>query len=1319
MSLEHEEASGLPSGEKNIAHPATLIVTADAGVTPLIDTANDHYNAFLKQQIEAYKALRSGLLEHLRQDKDVNQEEAKEQAGNSENPTNHLATLAGKWAQAEVEVLSAAELIKRTRELRGTLPAEHAALLKVDGEAGGVSGELREALEAKREALKRKLHHLRLPSCISGPEVVQEARRLREVWALQLMAHLEAKGAGLDENNPPSSSLKFDPETVLLEADKWRDWQFIREHAAQADLSRLSREERVTVKLLWLRHIQQDARESFLEFTARNERLDGEADMSVHRSTAAVKKGYGAREMRQMERAQRLAATHAKRQEAAARTEFVREILETRRNILDRSPILAIQSASASLNQQQPINNATRAHKTALKAVASWHSALEREEQKRQERIAKERLKALKTGDEEAYRKLLDAQKDTRLTHLLQQTDEFLGKLTTSVLAQQHQVRMADKQVKLERSGHLQNDEDLAGDNDDNQETVALLDGEYYGTAHRIREEVTGQSEMLQGGTLKEYQLKGIQWMLSLYNNHLNGILADEMGLGKTIQTIGLLAYLMEKKHDNGPFLIVVPLSTMTNWVLEWARWAPGARTIAYRGTPGQRKAMAPLIKGGQEFNVCLTTYEYVLRDRSVLGKPSWSYLIIDEGHRMKNVSSRLSKILSSSAYRSRHRLILTGTPLQNNLPELWSLLNFILPRIFNSAKTFEEWFSAPFASMQPASSSQPHQQPNSVELSEEEKLLIIRRLHKVLRPFLLRRLKRDVEGDLPEKVERILKCPMSALQDLLYASLTKQTIHVDAAHSGKQPATSLIKRFNNALMQLRKICNHPWVFEEVHETFFSDPNCQSRANQESLIWRVAGKFEVLHRILPKLQATGHRCLIFFQMTAVMTIMETMLAGMGIAHLRLDGSTKAEDRTSLLNRFNAPDSPYHVFLLSTRAGGLGLNLQSADTVIIFDSDWNPHADLQAQDRAHRIGQTKEVRILRLVTVRSVEEYILERARFKLALDGTVIQAGRFDQKSTAEEREAMLRALLESRPRETSSHKKAESQPGKDHENNDEDEGEEEGDYLEDDTLNELLARTDTEMAVFQEMDRLRKEKNRKRKHENDSPLIVESELPASLTTQLSSRNLEQKQDDNGGTGIRQSRLKRPVSYDEQASDAAWLKALERQHQDDDDTKASAPPPKRLKLIIKQEKLGDQQDGLRDVPFSEHHWAAFIEALNGTEVLEMFHELPSRQDYPDYYDLIEEPIALAEMHSKARKGRYKTLADVAQDLHLMAANACTYNQPGSAVYEDATEIEQAGIEALLQSAGIDNQEDVAAEEEQQQDDEEEDDYYSEATEDEE
>ncbi|KAI6925392.1 chromatin remodeling complex SWI/SNF component SWI2, partial [Hortaea werneckii] len=587
------------------------------------------------------------------------------------------------------------------------------------------------------------------------------------------------------------------------------------------------------------------------------------------------------------------------------------------------------------------------------------HMNIEKEEQKRIERTAKQRLQALKANDEETYLKLLGQAKDSRISHLLKQTDGFLNQLASSVKEQQR--NMSQKYAP-------EPDEPEPEEPDSEDETKTKVD--YYEVAHRIKEDVREQSTNLVGGILKEYQLKGLQWMLSLYNNNLNGILADEMGLGKTIQTISLVTYLIEKKKQPGPFLVIVPLSTLTNWNNEFEKWAPSVQRIVYKGPPQQRKNYQQQIRYGQ-FQVLLTTYEFIIKDRPVLSKIKWLHMIVDEGHRMKNAGSKLSSTITQY-YHTRYRLILTGTPLQNNLPELWALLNFVLPHIFKSVKSFDEWFNTPFANTGGQ---------DTMALTEEEQLLVIRRLHKVLRPFLLRRLKKDVEKDLPDKQERVIKCNFSALQSKLYKQLVTHNRIMVNDDKGRKTG---LRGLSNMLMQLRKLCNHPFVFEEVEDQMNS-----SRMTND-LIWRTAGKFELLDRILPKFRATGHRVLIFFQMTQIMNIMEDFLRWRGLKYLRLDGSTKADDRSELLKEFNAPDSDYFCFLLSTRAGGLGLNLQTADTVIIYDSDWNPHQDLQAQDRAHRIGQKNEVRILRLISSNSVEEKILERAQFKLDMDGKVI-----------------------------------------------------------------------------------------------------------------------------------------------------------------------------------------------------------------------------------------------------------------------------------------------------------------------------------------
>lgn len=943
--------------------------------------------------------------------------------------------------------------------------------------------------------------------------------------------------------------------------------------------------------------------------------------------------------------------------------------------------------------------------------VLQFHSHVEKEEAKRIERISKERLKALKNDDEEAYMKLIDQAKDTRITHLLQQTDSYLASLAEAVTAQQNDSVHSDS---VTRGGiELMDDEaDFDyGDGEDNRRN------DYYNIAHKIQEKVVKQPSILTGGNLKEYQMKGLQWMASLYNNRLNGILADEMGLGKTIQTISLVTFLIEAKQQNGPFLILVPLSTLANWTLEFEKWAPQVTKVVYKGVPSQRKHIQQTEIRHRNFQVLLTTYEYVIMDRPILSKIKWVYLIIDEGHRLKNAKSKLFITLTQH-YSSRYRLILTGTPLQNNLPELWALLNMVLPRVFNSVQSFDEWFNTPFANTGGQ---------DKIELNEEEALLIIKRLHKVLRPFLLRRLKKDVESELPDKVERVIRCKLSSLQLKLYNQMKK---HGMLFTQGGEKGRTGIRGLNNTIMQLRKICNHPYVFEEVERVI--NP---TKTNNDGL-WRVAGKFELLDRMLPKLFKTGHRVLIFFQMTAIMNIMEDYLHFRHYQYMRLDGATKSEDRAGMLKTFNAPDSPYFVFLLSTRAGGLGLNLQTADTVIIFDSDWNPHQDLQAQDRAHRIGQTKEVRIFRLVTEKSVEEHILARAQYKLEIDGKVIQAGKFDNKSTAEEQESFLRSLLES--------------------DNNKEENDVEEEDMNDEELNEIVARTDEEMTLFRTLDeerRLEDEEIFKTTGTRRERLIQESELPEVYLVDEDAVVVEEVEEDLG----RGQRVRAETRYDDGLTEEQWLEALEDEDKDvneiiaakaerrrrreekrllkeaaaangeepepepkkgrgrgkktireDDEEEAEAPvvkkgrgrgtksstsaeitkpTPVKGKRGRKPEGAAAGQDTLAEADrkaltkiFEQCYKA--VEDCTVTDDGEVRHrcdlflQLPSKKQYPEYYQIILRPIAMDMIKKRMRSAFYKTASQFRDDFHQMFQNARTFNQEGSWVYVDSERLEE-------------------------------------------
>ena len=589
-----------------------------------------------------------------------------------------------------------------------------------------------------------------------------------------------------------------------------------------------------------------------------------------------------------------------------------------------------------------------------LTSVDRYFRDRAKEEERRKRREMVERMNALKNNDEEAYLKLLSKTKNERLLQVLRQTDRYLAQIGAQVEKQKEaggaaltpataaaQMRRRQRELQEEDDGADVEEADVAGDYD-SLAAMSRRRQAYYTLSHSIQEKVH-QPDSLVGGTLKPYQVEGLSWLVSLFNNNLNGILADEMGLGKTIQTIALLAYLVHVKQQKGPFLVIVPLSTMSNWVRELNAWAPSLVKVVYRGDPNTRRHLQATAMRPGTFQVLLTTYEFVVKDQSVLSRTSWLYIIMDEGHRMKNAHCKLAMTLGVR-YRSRSRLLLTGTPLQNNLTELWALLNFLLPTIFSSSDSFESWFSAPF---------QARAMGDAGDLNSEETLLVINRLHQVLRPFLLRRLKTDVEKQLPDKVESIIRCDMSAWQRVLYRQVSAK-IGI-AAGGGAN-----VRSFNNMLMQLKKICNHPYLF--------CDDDTIDGLPDDWLI-RASGKFAFLANVLPKLLATGHRVLLFSQMTRALDYLEDLLDYIRVRFLRLDGTTKAEDRQEKLEQFNEKDSPYGCFLLSTRAGGLGLNLQTADTVIIFDSDWNPQVRLLFSFWMHLAARPLHATLL-LVSARS-------------------------------------------------------------------------------------------------------------------------------------------------------------------------------------------------------------------------------------------------------------------------------------------------------------------------------------------------------------
>ncbi|XP_042420357.1 chromatin structure-remodeling complex protein SYD-like isoform X1 [Zingiber officinale] len=667
------------------------------------------------------------------------------------------------------------------------------------------------------------------------------------------------------------------------------------------------------------------------------------------------------------------------------------------------------------------------------KYVKEFHKRKERAYREKIDRIQREKINLLKNNDVEGYLRMVQDTKSDRVKQLLKETEKYLQKLGSKI----NDAKSVAKQFEMDESRDqtmVENNETANENDDESDQAQHYLESneKYYKLAHSVKESISEQPISLHGGKLREYQMNGLRWLVSLYNNHLNGILADEMGLGKTVQVISLICYLMETKNDKGPFLVVVPSSVLPGWVTEMSFWAPGINKISYCGPPEERRRLFKELIIHQKFNVLLTTYEYLMNkhDRPKLSKIHWHYIIIDEGHRIKNASCKLNGDLRN--YQSSHRLLLTGTPLQNNLEELWALLNFLLPNIFNSSEDFSQWFNKPFET-------NGDNNPDEALLSEEENLLIINRLHQVLRPFVLRRLKHKVENQLPEKIERLVRCEASAYQKLLM-----KRVEENLGSLGSVKARSI----HNTVMEMRNICNHPYLsqlhVEEVDSFLpkhFLPP-----------IIRLCGKLEMLDRLLPKLKATGHRVLFFSTMTRLLDVMEDYLCWKRYRYLRLDGHTSGLDRGALVDEFNRSDSQAFIFLLSIRAGGVGVNLQAADTVILFDTDWNPQVDLQAQARAHRIGQKRDVLVLRLETVHTVEEQVRAAAEHKLGVANQSITAGFFDNNTSAEDRREYLENLL----RES---KKEAAAP-----------------VLDDDSLNDILARSEAEIDIFESIDKQRRD---------------------------------------------------------------------------------------------------------------------------------------------------------------------------------------------------------------------------------------------------
>ena len=489
---------------------------------------------------------------------------------------------------------------------------------------------------------------------------------------------------------------------------------------------------------------------------------------------------------------------------------------------------------------------------------------------------------------------------------------------------------------------------------------------------------------------LREYQLEGIRWMTRMYDDGCSCILADEMGLGKTLQSIAFLATLHEMRGAKGPHLVICPLSVLSSWMDELQKWCPDFKVVRLHSTDEaeRQRLRKDVVMNVSSYDVAVTTYEMACNptfNQTLSQKVFWRTMILDEGHKVKNEDTAAHSVLSR--VHRQHTVLLTGTPVQNNLHELYAILAFLHPDVFSNSKSFDDAF----------------------DLSTKEHKVdskILDSAHYLMKPFVLRRVKGEVEVSLPEKTETKIMCPLSNAQTFWYrrllqresgtltqaeaAELRKHSVGGEMGDKNdtsapKEPGTSdshsSSRKLQSLLMQLRKCCNHPYLFAGTEVPDEGVP-------VEELV-EASGKLAVLDRILAKLKKDGHRVVLFSQFTSMLDILQDYLSLRGYGYARLDGSTNRVQRSIDIAAFNRPNSPMFAFLLSTRAGGLGVNLQTADTCILFDSDWNPQVDTQAMARVHRIGQKKLVHVYRLVTAGTVEERMQQRAEKKLFLEQMV------------------------------------------------------------------------------------------------------------------------------------------------------------------------------------------------------------------------------------------------------------------------------------------------------------------------------------------
>ncbi|KAK1133785.1 hypothetical protein K0M31_011575 [Melipona bicolor] len=490
---------------------------------------------------------------------------------------------------------------------------------------------------------------------------------------------------------------------------------------------------------------------------------------------------------------------------------------------------------------------------------------------------------------------------------------------------------------------------------------------------------------------LYKYQRVSVQWLWELHLRGLGGLLGDEMGLGKTVQIIAFLAGLdcSELLSDGGrfrglgPTIVVCPATLMEQWVKHFHEWWPILRVVVLHQCGTYNGNLEYLIHSLKSGGVLITSYSGMLIHKDLLVSNQWHYIILDEGHKIRNPQAKISKAVKQ--FSTPHRLLLTGSPMQNSLKELWSLFDFILPGKLGTLPAFLEHCATPITR---------GGYTNASPLQEAIALQVATMLRDAITPYMLRRTKNDVQHhlSLPKKNEQILFCSLTEEQKKLYKEYLRSAdvsfiLHEkNHSESGRYRARLLI-----ALSALRKICNHPDLFLYTSPVDSDeDIDVSNEALEKFGYWKRSGKMIVVRSLLKIWKKQGHRVLLFTQGRQMMHVLESLVQSEEYSYLRMDGITSMSQRQETIRLFNK-DPSYFVFLLTTRVGGLGVNLTGANRVVIYDPDWNPAIDAQARARAWRIGQNKKVTIYRLITAGTIEEKMYHRQIFKILLANKVLE----------------------------------------------------------------------------------------------------------------------------------------------------------------------------------------------------------------------------------------------------------------------------------------------------------------------------------------